>query len=66
MNALRQLIHTSLRARIVAVFLGLLLVVQLAGFTAIRASLSSHAQSELPQRLGVGDRVLQSLLAQRS
>jgi hypothetical protein len=66
MNALRQLINTSLRARIVAVFLGLLLVVQLAGFTAIRASLSSHAQSELPQRLGVGDRVLQSLLAQRA
>ena len=66
MNALRHLVNTSLRARIVAVFLGLLLVVQLAGFTAIRASLSSHAQSELPQRLSVGDRVLQSLLAQRA
>ena len=33
-----RLINGSLRARIVAVFLGLLLVVQLAGFGAIRAS----------------------------
>ena len=66
MTGLRRFIHGSLRARNVAIFLGLLVVVQLVGFTAIRASLSSRAHSELPQRLGVGDRVLQSLLAQRA
>ena len=58
-----RLINGSLRARIVAVFLGLLLVVQLAGFGAIRASLSNHALNELPQRLSEGDRVLRRLEA---
>ena len=56
----------SLTARIAALFLGLLLVVQGVGFSAIRASLSSHAHRELPARLDVGDRVLQSLLVQRA
>ncbi len=51
MSTLQQLVTTSLRARTVAVFLGLLLVVQLVGFTAIRTSLSSHPQSELPHDL---------------
>ena len=66
MNAFVRLMQRSLAARIVALFLGLLLVVQVVGFSAIRASLSSHAHRELPGRLDVGDRVLQSLLAQRS
>jgi len=61
-----RLINGSLRARIVAVFLGLLLVVQLAGFGAIRASLSHHALTELPQRLSEGDRVLRRLLEQQA
>jgi len=63
---LAQWTQQSLRARILALFLGLLLVVQVAGFSAIRASLSNHAQSTLPGRLELGDRVLTSLLAQRA
>ena len=66
MRPFTGVLRRSLGARIAALFLGLLLVVQLAGFTALRASLSSHAQSELPSRLDVSDRVLQSLLAQRA
>ena len=60
------LMRRSLKARLIATFLGLLLVVQLAGFTALRASLSTHAHQELPARLDVGDRVLHSLLSQRA
>jgi len=56
----------SLSTRIVALFLGLLLVVQAASFTAIRAGLSDRAHSVLPDRLQVGDRVLQRLLEQRA
>ena len=56
----------SLSARIVALFLGLLLVVQVASFTAIRAGLSDRAHRVLPDRLQVGDRVLQRLLEQRA
>ena len=55
----------SLSKRITALFLGLLVVVQLASFTAVRASLSHHAHSSLPDQLQVGGRVLQHLLAQR-
>ncbi|MDO9315368.1 MAG: EAL domain-containing protein [Burkholderiaceae bacterium] len=66
MNSFARLMQRSLKARIIALFLGLLLVVQVVGFSAIRASLSSHAHRELPGRLDVGDRVLQSLLAQRA
>lgn len=66
MNAFARLMQRSLTARIVVLFLGLLLLVQVVGFSAIRASLSNHAHRELPERLDVGDRVLQSLLAQRA
>ena len=66
MTGFVSLMRRSLKARLIATFLGLLLVVQLAGFTALRASLSSHAQQELPARLDVGDRVLHSLLTQRA
>jgi diguanylate cyclase (GGDEF)-like protein len=55
-------VRGSLGARIVALFLGLLLVVQVASFSAISASLGRHARSGLPDKLQVGDRVLQSLL----
>ncbi len=60
------LMRRSLKARLIATFLGLLLVVQLAGFSALRASLSSHAKQELPTRLDTGDRVLHSLMTQRA
>ncbi len=66
MTSFVGLMQRSLTARIVVLFLGLLLVVQLVGFSAIRASLSRHALRELPSRLDLGDRVLQSLLAQRA
>ncbi len=66
MNAFVRLTQRSLTVRIVALFLGLLLLVQVIGFSAIRVSLSSHAHNELPGRLELGDRVLQSLLAQRA
>ncbi len=56
----------SIGARIVMLTLGLLLAVQVASFTAIRASLAQHALGMLPQRLGVGERVLQSLLDQNA
>ena len=66
MTAFKQWMQRSLRARLIVTFLGLLLIVQLAGFSAIRASLSSHAHEELPTRIDLGDRVLNSLLQQRA
>lgn len=66
MTAFKQLMQRSLRARLIVTFLGLLLIVQLAGFSAIRASLSSHAHEELPTRIDLGDRVLNTLLQQRA
>ena len=56
----------SIGARIVMLTLGMLLAVQVASFTAIRASLAQHALSVLPERLSVGERVLQSLLDQNA
>jgi diguanylate cyclase (GGDEF)-like protein len=52
----------SIGARIVVLFLGMLLAVQLAGFSALHASLSSHAHRVLPGKLEEGERLLQSLL----
>ena len=66
MNSLRRLLWGSIGGRIVALFLGLLLAVQVASFTALRASLLDHAHSVLPDKLLVGDRVLQRLLDQRA
>ena len=59
-------LRASLGARIVTLFLGLLLVVQVASFSAIGASLGRHARSGLPDKLDVGGRVLQSLLDQQA
>jgi diguanylate cyclase (GGDEF)-like protein len=56
----------SIGARVIALFLGLLLVVQIASFTALQASLANHARLELPDKLEVGTRVLQSLLDRQS
>ncbi|HUP06563.1 MAG TPA: EAL domain-containing protein [Caldimonas sp.] len=66
MKSLRVWLRRSVGARLVALFLGLLLVVQVAGFTALRASLSDHALGALPARLEVGERLLQSVLEQRA
>ena len=55
-----------LSTRIVAVFLALLLVVQAAGFLAIRASMEAAARRTLTQELEVGDRVWTRLLAQKA
>ncbi|CAN5676932.1 bifunctional diguanylate cyclase/phosphodiesterase [soil metagenome] len=65
-NPLATWMGRSIGARIVGVFLGLLLIVQIASFTAISASLGQHARSGLPGQLTVGERVLQSLLQQRA
>ena len=66
MSSMRAWLRRSMGARLVALFLGLLLAVQVASFSALRASLSDHAHSVLPARLEVGERVLQSLLDQRA
>ena len=59
-------VQQSLGARIVALFLGLLLVVQVASFAAIRASLWNQAHRELPEQLELGDRLLQTLIERRA
>ena len=66
MKPLRVWLQRSVGARLITLFLGLLLVVQVAGFSALRASLSNHARGVLPARLEVGERLLQSLLEQRA
>ncbi|HJV60520.1 MAG TPA: EAL domain-containing protein [Albitalea sp.] len=54
--------RASIGARVIALFLGLLLIVQVASFTALQASLARHARGVLPDKLQVGARVLQNLL----
>jgi diguanylate cyclase (GGDEF)-like protein len=61
-HARRQRLST----RIVALFLGLLLLVQLAGFLAIRASMESSARQTLDHELAVGERIWRRLLEQKS
>ncbi len=56
----------SMGARMVALFLGLLFIVQATSFWATRASLESHARGGLPGKLQLGERVLQTLLDQRA
>jgi diguanylate cyclase (GGDEF)-like protein len=58
--------HGSLGARVVALFLGLLALVQVASFGAISAGLNRHARGTLPEQLAVGERVLRTLLDQRA
>ena len=59
-------LRRSIGARIVAFSLGLLFLIQIASFSAIRASLGQHARNALPERLMVGERVLLSLLEQNA
>jgi diguanylate cyclase (GGDEF)-like protein len=55
-----------LSTRIVGLFLGLLLLVQGAGFIAIRASIDRNARGTLAQELEVGERIWKRLLEQKS
>ncbi len=55
-----------LEGRIVALFLALLLVVQLVSFGAIRASITRNADESLAAELQTGERVLRRLLDQRA
>ncbi|MEP7300558.1 MAG: EAL domain-containing protein [Caldimonas sp.] len=56
----------SIGARIILMFMGLLLAVQVASFLALRASFSEHAHRVLPGKLRAGERVLQNLLDRRA
>ncbi len=55
-----------LSSRIVALFLGLLLVVQLAGFVVVKTSIDHNARVLLSHDLAVGERIWLRLLAQRA
>ncbi|MBW8845948.1 MAG: EAL domain-containing protein [Burkholderiales bacterium] len=55
-----------LEGRIVALFLALLLVVQLVSFFAIHASITRNAEDSLAAELQTGERVLRRLLDQRA
>ncbi|HET7795588.1 MAG TPA: EAL domain-containing protein [Rhizobacter sp.] len=56
----------SLAARIVLLFLGLLLLVQGLSFVAIRATIDRNARSAIGQDLEVGERLLKRLLEQHA
>ncbi|HEX4509124.1 MAG TPA: cache domain-containing protein, partial [Burkholderiaceae bacterium] len=56
----------SIGARVIALFLGLLLAIQVVSFTALRGSLTRHARHELPARVAEGERLLQTLLDRRA
>lgn len=58
--------HASLAGRIVTLFLGLLLAVQLAGFFAIRHSIDANARAQLADQLAVGERLLGRLIQQNA
>ncbi|RZJ10903.1 MAG: EAL domain-containing protein [Rubrivivax sp.] len=55
-----------LEGRIVGLFLGLLLVVQVVSFIAIHASITHNAEDSLAAELKTGERVLRRLLDQRA
>ena len=54
----------SLSGRIVALFLGLLLVVQAITFTAIRATIDRNARASIAKELEIGEKVLRRVLEQ--
>jgi len=62
----RPAFHASLAGRIVTLFLGLLLVVQMAGFFAIGRSIEANARAELASQLAGGERLLTRLLEQNA
>jgi diguanylate cyclase (GGDEF)-like protein len=58
--------YRSFGGRIAALFLGLLLVIQLSGFVAIRRSIDANARSALNDQVAVAERLMQRLLAQNT
>lgn len=64
--ALRRWWAQRLSSRIVLLFLGLLLVVQLAGLLVVNASIARNARAQLTEDLKVGENIWQRLLAQRA
>jgi diguanylate cyclase (GGDEF)-like protein len=66
LNALARLWPRSLSSRIVALFLGMLLVVQLASFAVVRWSIDHNARVLLSEDLAVGERIWLRLLSQRA
>ncbi len=66
MNARGPWWRRSIGGRIIILFLGLLLAVQVASFMALRASLADHAHRVLPEKLRAGERLLQNLLDRRA
>jgi diguanylate cyclase (GGDEF)-like protein len=64
--ALRLWARKSLSARIVFVFLGLLLTVQALSFLAIRASIDHNARTAIEGDLEMGERLLKRLLQQNA
>ncbi len=66
LQAVQLWARKSLSARIVFVFLGLLLVVQGLSFLAIRASIDHNARTAIAGDLEVGERLLKRLLQQNA
>ncbi len=56
----------SLESRIVILFIGLILAVQLAGFLAIRGGIDTNARADIRSQLEIGERVFQRLLEQNA
>ncbi|HZE92062.1 MAG TPA: diguanylate cyclase, partial [Rhizobacter sp.] len=65
-GAFRAWMHRSLGARIVALSLSLLLVVQVVSFVAIRNSIDHNARASIADQLEVGERVLHHVLEQNA
>ena len=57
---------SRLQGRIVALFLGLLLAIQLANFGFVRQALTLQAESTLDKELKTGEGVLNTLLLQQA
>ncbi len=65
LERLRSWVYGSLGARIITLVLSLLLVLQVASFGAIRASLQASTRAKMPRELATADRVMKSLLDQQ-
>jgi diguanylate cyclase (GGDEF)-like protein len=66
LEAFARWLPRRLSSRIVALFLGLLLAVQLAGFAVVNTSIDHNARVLLLNDLAVGERIWTRLLAQRA
>jgi diguanylate cyclase (GGDEF)-like protein len=66
LNPLASLFPRRLSSRIVALFLGMLLIVQLASFAVVHWSIDHNARQLLSQDLAIGERIWLRLLSQRA